>query len=504
MGMRLLWKQFSVSSSLAILISGNNSHMFTLYEIDFVFAVGEIYLLWVGLLLLLIGLLKCTYVILRLVGFVLGIELLFQLDTVLLPDVIVWNYHWKIDAMGNFCSLLMCIILLLLVGSIGKYIKLESVRRYELFLLFFWGFYGLLCLLKSNDLVLFYLNLEWYSLCMYILASIGRVSNLGTEAGLKYYVLGALSSGFFLYGFSIWYGLSGVTIYQDIDFLLVCGAVPIIHFGFFFICVGLLLKLGVVPFHIWVPDVYEGSSTLVTMFFSLIPKIGLLGSILKIVMVIYAEYYLYNTVLLGIVICLSILIGTLCAVFQTKIKRLLAYSSIVHSGYLLVPIMLSTFLSMMSFLFYIVLYELMVLNVFNILIGIRGKVLGRLLKLIVRLGVLVKGRGFVGLALLMSVLSLAGFPPFAGFYSKLYLFIVAMEDENYLLFFVMIVATLISAIYYLRLIRMLCFMKVGWYNVVEYESVHGLGISFISHFLLFFTFYNMPIMLVTYMGVGGY
>ena len=471
--------------------------MIRLLNIDLFIAAGEIYLIWVLLVIILVGLVSEIRVVLRLLVLVLIVELVLQLDgCIMLRGALVFNGHWYFNKLGTLFIVLMNIIFIVIVIQSIYFVKLERRIGFELFLLMFLGFFSLVCLIRANDFVLFYLCLEWYSLCMYVLANIGRISNFGTEAGLKYYVLGALSSGFSLFGFLVCYGMTGLTIYNDYEIFMLCENGERLVVGVFFMSVGLLFKLGVAPFHVWVPDIYEGSSTLVTMYFSLLPKIGLLCVFLRLNNSVFYELHSKGFVYLCCIVLVSLLTGTIGGLFQSKMKRLMAYSSIAHGGYLLMPLILLTHFGLFGFSVYIIIYVLMVVNVFSILLCIRGITVDRVFKLIVRLGIIMKSKYYLGMGLMISVLSLAGFPPFAGFYSKVCVFISLIGSGNYSLFFCMVFFSVIGGIYYLRLVRMLCFNRERWVNMRGISSIAGYLISFFTHIIVFFSIYNIPVILL--------
>lgn len=279
----------------------------------------------------------------------------------------------------NFTLIIKIIIiffsLLLMLLSID-YVKKEKIYNYEFLIVFFLSILGLLFLISSYDLISMYLSVELQALSFYILATFKQYTNFSTEAGMKYFILGAFSSGILLYGCSILYGFTGITDFYSLEFFFQNTILPFevlnsIIIGIIFILIGFLFKLAAAPFHMWSPDVYEGSPTIVTAIFAIIPKIAILAFLFRFSLKILNFNIIYINKLYLFSAILSLLIGSLAAIYQVKLKRLLAYSSISHVGFLLLGLSIMSIESYYSTFFYIFVYMILSLSIFSIILNIR-------------------------------------------------------------------------------------------------------------------------------------
>ena len=338
-------------------------------------------------------------------------------------------------------SLICCILISL------NYIKRENIYKYEYFLLVGLACLGMLSIISSNDLITMYLAIEIQSLCFYILATIKIYNNFSTEAGLKYFILGAFSSGVLLFGCSFIYGSLGTTNFSEMKFLSSTlspqGDNPLtLILGIIFVVIAILFKLGAAPFHMWLPDVYEGVPTIVTAIYSIVPKIALFGLFVRLnINLIYENQYFIQQILLYSAL-LSIIIGTFGALYQVKIKRLLAYSAISHVGFLLIGFSSFTNWSIFSLFFYLIVYILISINMFSILLVMRKIDNNLKIKKINELVILFKSNALLAINFCLILFSIAGIPPLAGFYSKLYIFCsfaTILVDESIVLNFLNLV-----------------------------------------------------------------
>jgi NADH-quinone oxidoreductase subunit N len=266
-------------------------------------------------------------------------------------------------------SLIICILV-----SLG-YIKKEKIVNFEYYLLVAFASIGMLTIISANDLMVFYIGIEIQSLAFYVLAGLKMYSNFSTEAAVKYFILGAFSSGLLLLGSSFIYGAIGTTNFSEIMFL-VTEPYEIINlksliFGLILIVVSLLFKLGAAPFHAWLPDVYEGAPTIVTMIYSIVPKIAIIGFIVRLNLNILNSHAFFLNDIWIFAAIISIIIGTLGGLFQTKIKRLIAYSAISHIGFMIIGLSIATNLGLFSLFFYIITYIIISLNIFTFLLVVR-------------------------------------------------------------------------------------------------------------------------------------
>ena len=480
----------------------------------------EIYLVSITLFLLLIGVIfsnlkyyKYPFFV-KEMGILSIIALFFTLCLTInnpLINVLIFNNLFLID---NFTSFIKCFILLSVLGcliiSINFMTKI-NVNIFEYFILILFSIFGLLCFVASFDLISMYISLELQSLAFYILASLKRDSSFSTEAGLKYFILGAFSSGILLLGISFIYGVVGTTNFEDLgkffigfdflnhstDFFNINNRIII---GLICIFCGLLFKLTAAPFHMWAPDVYEGSPYYVTVIFSVIPKIGLFGVAVKIFyFALYEGLFYWQSVAL---VCslLSITIGTLKALQQNKIKRFLAFSSISHVGFLLLGFATGTFIGLHSLLFYLVIYTIMILNIWSILISleIKNKKYCQV-RYISDLQGLVKTDPLLAYTFAINMFSMAGIPPLAGFFAKFYVLFTGLESSFNLLVIFSILLSVISAFYYIRFIKIIFFdvEKVGLIHVNGIGYAHSLVLGFTSLFIVFLFIYPNPLFVLT-------
>nr|YP_008816070.1 NADH dehydrogenase subunit 2 [Entransia fimbriata]AGZ90291.1 NADH dehydrogenase subunit 2 [Entransia fimbriata] len=331
---------------------------------------------------------------------------------------------------------------------------------FEYIVLILFSACSMLFMISTNDLIVMYLVIEFQSLCAYVLAASKRNSEFSTEAGLKYFVLGAFSSGILLLGCSFMYGITGATNFEDLARIITPsfsysfspGSSQLIGVVLLLLAVAFLFKITAVPFHMWSPDVYEGSPTAITAFFMVAPKIALLALQLRLFV-----YCFYDTTWQNIFFICSIasmLGATLAAMAQTKVKRFLAYSSIAHVGYLLIGFSCATIEGVQSLLIALVIYVIMTLNFFAILLSISARKRFTYISDLEGYGAIAP---ILAVTLSINMFSLAGIPPLAGFFSKFYLFFAALGCGAYLLALVGIITSVISCFYYIRFIKTIYF-----------------------------------------------
>tara|TARA_B100000963_G_scaffold358270_1_gene382496 strand:- start:4382 stop:5449 length:1068 start_codon:yes stop_codon:yes gene_type:complete len=309
-------------------------------------------------------------------------------------------------------------------------------------------------MVSSNDLILFYLGLEMQSLALYILASIDRDNTRSTESGLKYFVLSALSSGLLLYGCSLLYGFTGTTNFEQIAGQLNKENTGSI-FAMVFILVGLAFKISAVPFHMWTPDVYEGAPTSITSFFAVVPKVAGLALLIKFMLIPFKNIlFEWQSIIIFISIA-SMILGAVAAIVQKNIKRLLAYSSIGHIGYALAGVATGVLPGYESSTIYITIYVVMNIGAFSCLYLMKKD--GEYKENISDLSGISKKHPILAFSFLIILFSLAGIPPLAGFFAKFYIFTAVLEQEMYALAIIGLLTTVISAFYYLKVIKTIYF-----------------------------------------------
>jgi len=370
-----------------------------------------------------------------------------------------------------------------------NYFIYEKIHIYEYPLLILLSVEGSLLLLMSYDLFVIYLALELQNLCFYVLASIKRYSSFSTEAGLKYFLLGAFSSSLFLFGISIIYGIFGTLNLFDIYFLLEFNQVysPLFFISVFFLISGLIFKLGGAPFHWWIPDVYSGSPTIVTMFFSLMPKLVYTFIFFKLFFLFFWFDYNYLNFFFVIVGLLSIIIGMVNAMYQYRLKRFLAYSAVANVGYLFLSFSLLSFHGFFSSIFFIISYMVSVCLIFMFLLSYRKYEFYEFVDSF-ELSVLPNYNVFISILISLVFLSFAGVPPLIGFFGKFIVFLSLIIEYNYILLFVVLLLSIVSGYYYLRVVRFI-FFTVVTDNSLVFTTAALLPFILLSLFSLFFMFF---------------
>lgn len=424
-----------------------------------------------------------------------------------------FTYFFKVGLLiSTACTILMSL----------QYFQQEALTAFESIVLILLSTCSMLFMISAYDLIAMYLAIELQSLCFYVIAASKRNSEFSTEAGLKYFILGAFSSGILLFGCSMIYGFTGVTNLEELakiftaplrDFgpgietqmLGTINSMNLTGFtgadaswsglfmGILFIAVGFLFKITAVPFHMWAPDVYEGSPTYVTAFFSIAPKIAILANMLRVF--IYSFYDPTWQQLFVFCSIASMVWGAFAALSQNKVKRLLAYSSIGHIGYLLIGFSCGTIEGIQSLLIGLFIYVLMTINIFAVVLALRQN----RLKYISDLGALAKTNPILAITISITMFSYAGIPPLAGFCSKFYLFFAALGCGAYLLALIGILTSVISCFYYIRFVKIMYFdTPKTWilYKPMDREKSILLGITLFG--ITFFFLYPSPLFLVTH------
>ena len=338
----------------------------------------------------------------------------------------------------------------------------------------------MLVLIGSNNLMAMYLGIELQSLSLYVLAAIKRDSLQSAESGIKFFVLGALSSGILLYGSSLIYGFTGSTNFNDI-FTSISSLENLnlgIIFGLVFILVGLAFKVSAVPFHMWTPDVYEGSPTSVTAFFAIVPKVAAVALIYRFCLEPFANFYKEWSQIIIFLSIASMFLGAIAAIAQTNIKRLLAYSSIGHIGYVLIGLASFNVAGVKGSVIYMLIYVLMNIAIFAVILSLKLK--DNYIEKISDLSGLSRAKPIFSICIAITMLSMAGIPPLAGFFGKFYIFIAAIEAKLFYLAVLGVLSSVISAFYYLRIIKVMYFDDL---EISDYQS----NISAKASLILFFS-----------------
>ena len=358
------------------------------------------------------------------------------------------------DTYSNFFKILILISSLFVLNSSKAFIIDSKLGKFEYPIIILLSILGMFFMVSSNDIILFYLGLELQSLSLYILASIDRDNLRSSESGIKYFVLSALSSGLLLYGCSLLYGFTGSTNFDLIANELNkenIGAV----FAMVFILVGLAFKVSAVPFHMWTPDVYEGAPTSITSYFAVVPKVAGLAVLIKFMYIPFSNILLeWQTIIIFISLA-SMILGAVAAIGQTNIKRLLAYSSIGHIGYALAGVATGVISGYESAIVYIAIYVIMNIGAFSCLYLLKKD--GEYKEKISDLSGISKKHPILAISFLVILFSLAGIPPLGGFFAKFYIFTAVLEQKMYALAIIGLLTTVISAFYYLKIIKTIYF-----------------------------------------------
>ena len=391
------------------------------------------------------------------------------------------------DAFSNYFKILILVSSLFVLNSSKIFIVDNKLDKFEYPIIILLSILGMFFMVSSNDLILFYLGLELQSLSLYILASIDRDNLRSTESGIKYFVLSALSSGLLLYGCSLLYGFTGSTNFELISSQLNkenTGAV----FAMVFILVGLAFKVSAVPFHMWTPDVYEGAPTSITSYFAVVPKVAGLALLIKFMFIPFSEILLeWQTIIIFISIA-SMILGAVAAMVQQNFKRLLAYSSIGHIGDALAGVATGAVSGYQSAIVYISIYVIMNIGAFSCLYLLKKD--GQYKENISDLSGISKKNPLLAISLLIILFSLAGVPPLGGFFAKFYVFVSVLEKEMYALAIIGLLTTVMSAFYYLKIIKTIYFDD----SVITFEHSKNrtAQISIFTSCIILVTFFLYP------------
>ena len=431
-------------------------------------------------------------------------NLIFKLSTIILLATFIllfnhsvdtsaklFNNSYTIDYLSLFMKALTLVACIFVMLSSFDYIKLIGINKIEYPILILSATLGMMIMISSYDLIVFYMGLELQSLSLYVLVSFNRDSHRSTEAGLKYFVLSALSSGLLLYGCSLIYGFSNSTnfdlIAQNID-QFNTGSI----FGIVFILVGLAFKVSAVPFHMWAPDVYEGSPTSVTAFFAIVPKVAALTVFIRFLYVPFINLVDQWQMIIIFISLASMILGAVAAIGQTNLKRLMAYSAIGHMGYALAGLATGSNEGIQSTVIYLSIYLLMNLGIFSCIFMMKRKDI--FYEDIQDLSGLSKNHPIISVCLLVLLFSLAGIPPLAGFFAKFYVFMAVIKVEMYTLAIIGLITTVISAFYYLRIIKIIYFDDPK--EIFEIDQNFGLKVSLFLSTIIILIYFIYPSLLI--------
>jgi NADH-quinone oxidoreductase subunit N len=367
----------------------------------------------------------------------------------------IFNGSFIVDDFARFLQILT------LIGSAGAlllsldWLSIEKQQRFEYGSLFILSTLGMMMLIAAGDLIALYLGLELMSLALYVVAASDRDNVKSTEAGLKYFVLGALSSGMLLYGASLIYGFTGTVSFTGIAQATHAGASLGLVFGLVFLFVGFCFKISAVPFHMWTPDVYEGAPSPVTAFFASAPKVAAIAIFVRATITAFPGITHEWQQIVVFVSILSMALGSFAAIGQRNIKRLMAYSSIGHMGFALVGLAAASPEGVQGVLVYMSIYVAMTLGTFAVILSMRRQ--GVAMEQISDLAGLARTHPTMAFFLAMLMFSLAGIPPLAGFFAKFYVFLAAINAGLYVLAVIGVLSSVVGAYYYLMIVKTMYF-----------------------------------------------
>ena len=459
--------------------------------------LAEIWLALASLVLLMIGVFKgdkSTRLIIALTVIAFAVALL--LIVIPAPEkVVTLNGLFIVDSFAVFMKALILIGAgLTLTLGLG-FIRRESMERIEYPVLLLLATLGMMMMVSANDLISLYMGLELQSLALYVVAAFQRDSLRSTEAGLKYFVLGALASGMLLYGCSLVYGFTGATRFEALAALFAGahGEVSLgVIIGLVFIAAGLAFKVSAAPFHMWTPDVYEGAPSPISAFFSVAPKIAAMALLLRVMIQPFgalADQWQQIVIFISVA---SMLLGAFAALPQNNIKRLLAYSSIGHVGYALLGLAAGSVAGIRGVLLYLTIYLAMSVGVWGCVLAMRRQ--SRMVEGISDLAGLSRTNPKLAMAMGIFMFAMAGIPPLAGFFGKFYIFLAVIDAGMYGLAVIGVLSSVVAAYYYLRIVKVMYFDEAA----DPFDRPMGREISVIvgvsALFVLFFFVYPAPLL----------
>jgi len=400
------------------------------------------------------------------------------------------------DEFSTYCKVLILIGSTLAIVLSYSFQEHNNMAQFEYAILILFATLGMMLMVSANDLISLYIGLELQSLSLYVIAAFQRDNTKSSEAGLKYFVLGAVASGMLLYGASLIYGFTGTTNFDQLALIfqnqINKQSISIgIIFGIVFILAGLAFKISAVPFHMWTPDVYEGAPTPVTAFFSVAPKIAALGLLIRVIIGPFGgliEHWQQIVIFISIA---SMLLGSFAAINQHNIKRLMAYSSIGHVGYALIGIAVGGETGVRNVLIYLSIYLFMNIGFFACILNMRRD--GNIIEEINDLSGLSRTNPLLSVAITIFMFSMAGIPPFAGFFGKLYIFMSAVQADFFGIAILGVLTSVVASFYYIRIVQIIYFKESE--ELVDKSSSTELNVVITASGILvtFFFIYSTPI-----------
>ena len=431
-------------------------------DINLVPLIPEIFLALTALGLLMVGVYngnRSTPVICGAAAVAFGLTMILMFGMSWQPQIVL-NGMFIFDRFAGFMKLLVLFGLIFTTCLSIRYLEQEGIVRFEYPILIMLAGLGMMLMISAHNLLALYMALELQSLALYVLASFQRNSIKSSEAGIKYFILGALSSGMILFGISLIYGFTGTLDFTFLDKVL--GAMdraPIgALFGMVFLLAGIAFKISAVPFHMWTPDVYQGAPTATTAFFAIVPKVAAIAMLVRLLFEPFQSMSHDWFQIMYFLSLASMVLGAFAAIAQDNLKRLMAYSSIGHMGYALIGIVAGTSDSLAAMSLYLMIYVVMTTGAFAVILSLRRH--GREIENISDLSGVSKTNPMLGYAMAVLMFSMAGIPPLAGFFGKLVIFEAAVAQELYILAVMGVLTSVVAAYYYLRIVKVMFFDEV--------------------------------------------
>ena len=445
---------------------------------------GEIFLAISGMIALLISVFSSKDSSLKITTRFCNLSLLISLILIVLSHQnsgYLFNEMYVYDGLSLYSKILIILgtIFTLLIGN--KPQKIDGFNQPEYPVLILFSVLGMVLMTSSKNLISLYMALELQSLPLYVIAAINRDNLKSSEAGLKYFILGALSSGLLLFGMSLVYGAVGDTSFSSISEVSSQNMSSILLVGLVFILSGLAFKISLVPFHMWTPDVYEGAPTPVTAFFAIVPKIAAITILVRVTFSAFDNAVTSWQQIIIFLSLLSMILGSFAAIMQTNLKRLMAYSSIAHMGYALVGVASGLLEGVSGVLIYMAIYIIMNVGAFIIILSMRRD--NQIVEEIYDLKGISKTHPFLAFSFVTILFSMAGIPPLAGFFGKWLVFYSAVNANLVFLAIIGVLTSVVGAFYYLRIIKIMYFDE----NDVNLDVVENKSSMAILGLMLFLT-----------------
>ena len=409
------------------------------------------------------------------------IELFIQKDT-----VYIFNSFYIEDGLTRISKFVIFLSSSISIIISSKWLRKTDKGAFEFPILIMFSTLGMALMVSANDLISLYLAIELQSLPLYVLASFNKSDIYSSESGVKYFILGALSSGLFLYGASLIYGFTGTTVFTEINYLSVTNDIGFL-IGLVFLISGIIFKISLVPFHMWAPDVYEGAATPVTSFFASVPKMAAIIVLIRILYVPFVDFTNNWYQIIVFVSIFSIALGSITAIWQTNIKRLIAYSSIAHMGFAVLALTTGKPEYIDSILIYMLIYVVSNIGFFTCLINIQNNTDENIDKISDLVGLSIKNP-FLAISMGIYMFSFAGIPPLAGFFAKYFIFMAIIKEGLFYLAIFGLLMSVIGSFYYIRFVKVMFFDRSS--EEKHYPFSRSLGfinlicISFVVAFII--------------------